>query len=1120
MSDAGNQYNAIIGPGSPLSGMGRRGLCVALGIALMAASYAAKASQFAFDIKPQPTDDVLLQLAETAEIQILFSPQATEHTQSSGLQGTHTVREALDATLAGTGLAYKFKSHDFVVVKSKHAGARGSSRVVSRNAAEDERRNGVELARLQQTSERTEDSEDDDEKAEVEDEEPVELTTQTVTGTRLTKGDPSARVLSYSAEEIARRGVSTLEEFFATLPWAFQSITSQTATDLFASGARDTDVFLGPLGLGTSTVNLRALGSGNTLVLVNGRRVAGAAGEHGNFANIVNVPLSAIERVDIQLDGASAIYGSDAIGGVVNFITKSRYQGMNATYREEFSSTDSDRKKLSAQGGYAWGSGSVTVTLSRDESQPINNRKIWTSSDFTDQYGPEFDLRSYTISQPGIVCESSEFYSNPGCDSAVLRNPTRISETYYQLPAGSGVNATEADFISAENVVWGPVESTLHYLMPTDYVHPHNGADSSTSSLTARAEQYFANSDLRVYAEVLFSKHSAYRDFPTQLVNFVVPASNAYNPFGREVVVNYWPIREYEEGRIQSSYTETENEQRNYNTGFSWKLGASHELEFNVTRSESTYSGVQTGTRYIRDRYDPTAEKFYAALESSDPDIALNLLGDGTAQSAAFEDLVTAFRGPSYSFTDVTAYESHIRGDLFRLWGGPVSYVTGGEVRTSAFYSEDERFTENGMERVARSSMLYGVARPEEKLKAYFVEFALPIVGEENSRPGLRSLILSLQARRDEYEFTGAAGGVDSYYSSGPGLFWQPNVGWVEGRKLNQTFEGTPDIVTKKKSANSPRIGLHYKPADSLIARVSWARSFKPPLISHQFDVAIPFDWNYYFFDYAHPEEPGRLVAVESFTRGYNPDLQSEFAERLAMGLQWTSEAIPGLRWTVDWSRVDFIDKIENSSSLLRYYPEIVSGNEDIVVRDAEGYPTLVIRQPMNLADKISEVLESAVEYEFETAMGAFTPRLTYTRVLQEHFTIIRGTERIDRVGTSAGSNKYTLAGRLTWARGNFGADLFVRHIPGYENNSAGVCPRAVGRCPNSWTDLPMLEVDSLTTVDLSVAYLFRNGLRVRVGGRNVLDQDLPTVWNTLPYDPVRWDARGRVFFAELTWEM
>ena len=129
-------------------------------------------------------------------------------------------------------------------------------------------------------------------------EEPIELEAQTVTGSRLTTGDATARVYSITAEDIKRLGVSNVEELMRTLPWTYSSITQQTsAIDSSALAPSDVDknlravdnlltgliLFEAITGFGTSTVNLRALGSGNTLVLINGRRIAGRAGDEEGF---------------------------------------------------------------------------------------------------------------------------------------------------------------------------------------------------------------------------------------------------------------------------------------------------------------------------------------------------------------------------------------------------------------------------------------------------------------------------------------------------------------------------------------------------------------------------------------------------------------------------------------------------------------------------------------------------------------------------------------------------------------------------------------------------------------------------------------------------------------------
>ena len=105
---------------------------------------------------------------------------------------------------------------------------------------------------------------------------------------------------------------------------------------------------------GAATVNLRGLGSESTLILVDGRRV-GYSGILGGVTDISTIPLSMVDRIEILLDGASAVYGSDAVGGVVNIITRSDYTGVevDVDYSRPHKS-GFDETRVSIAGGFAW----------------------------------------------------------------------------------------------------------------------------------------------------------------------------------------------------------------------------------------------------------------------------------------------------------------------------------------------------------------------------------------------------------------------------------------------------------------------------------------------------------------------------------------------------------------------------------------------------------------------------------------------------------------------------------------------------------------------------------------------------------------------------------------------
>ena len=1030
-------------------------------LAFLATAASAQSDEvLTLDIKPQNADSALVTLAKSSGVQIILADGAGADVEVEGLQGEYRFDEALAALTTEAGLTHEYTAENLVVVQEAEQARQPEPEAAAEAPAEEE-------------------------------EAPIELGEQRVTGSRLTMGDPTVRVFTLTAEDIRARGVTTVEELFRTLPFAYAGTTTQN-NDL-SVGASDTEEFrTGGINVGISTVNLRALGSANTLVLLNGRRTAGVAGVEDNYANLVNVPLSAIERVDIQLDGSSAVYGADAIGGVVNFITKKNYTGATFQVRDEYSSTDANASKVSFQGGYGWGSGQITAVLSRDSSQPINNEKTgWTSYDHRDRFGVEFDSRDDRVGQPGVVCPSTfpGFYG-PYCGPPYI---------YYQLPQGhSGVGATVDEFTT--NIV------------PADIVAPQNGEHTRNEAGTLYLEQYVTD-DLRLYADFLYSNNVSSRNQNTQMFSWPVPASNAFNPYGREVLVTYYPIKEIEAG-LPEEFSASGNRKRSLSAGLIWDIGDTTSFELNVTRSRSTRYQHQfklTSPGLINPR-NPAHARIVELLASSDPSVALNLFGDGSVQSPELASLYNtdAWPLPSDSVTKTRSVEPLLRGQFLQLWGGPISYALGAQFNEDTIYREVTLIGGEGQYREGRFERI-GVARPTREATAYFAEFALPIVGERNARPGIASLVLSLQARRDICKTEGADGGVDPVYD-------YVNRRW--------TYPGEPNVIDVEHSATSPRLGIQYGPTEDFTLRASWSESFRPPVWADLFSLTNP---TYYtFWNYVDPYEPSgstEPINIRSTLARNAIDTRPEFSENTSFSFDWTPAALPGFRWTLDWSTIDFTDKIENAGALFNDYPEIIFALPEVVERDAEGNATLFRRsRPINIARKTSELVTTEFAYNFDTAWGDFTPRLTYTRVLDEAFQITAESEPITREGTIMGSDKYRLAGQLDWYQERWAGHLFVYYTPSYLNNNTGTCFGAsvgVGRCEYWGQDKPHLTVDSYISVDLTLSYTFDNGIQLRAGGRNILDAEAPeTLYGGMPYDPSRWDARGQVMFVEFNWEL
>ena len=186
--------------------IGKQGTTAMPTAAFVALALAASASQaqtaevLTLDIEAQQAGSALMELASSSGAQIMVSEQAGAEVEVESLQGEFRLEEALAAMLTDTGLRYEFTSENVVLVQQDMQAG--------------------ELEEIEAAEETV---------TETEEEAPLELDPQRVTGTRLPGGDPSARIYSFTAEEIARRGVSNLEDFFRTLPWAHSTLNTQTS---------------------------------------------------------------------------------------------------------------------------------------------------------------------------------------------------------------------------------------------------------------------------------------------------------------------------------------------------------------------------------------------------------------------------------------------------------------------------------------------------------------------------------------------------------------------------------------------------------------------------------------------------------------------------------------------------------------------------------------------------------------------------------------------------------------------------------------------------------------------------------------------------------------------------
>ena len=182
-----------------------------------------------------------------------------------------------------------------------------------------------------------------------EDEEVQEFDTFEVTGSRLKRTDFEGPlpVVQYSRDDIEAAGDITVSQFLRELP--FNTFGSFEPESISGSG-----------GQVSTDIDLRGLGSNRTLVILDGRRLPSSGQFSGAAQNLQILPLSAVERIEILKEGASAVYGSDAIGGVINIITRKDYQGVQFAAQVDRPTSDGgDGASYSFLGGLTGGNGSL-----------------------------------------------------------------------------------------------------------------------------------------------------------------------------------------------------------------------------------------------------------------------------------------------------------------------------------------------------------------------------------------------------------------------------------------------------------------------------------------------------------------------------------------------------------------------------------------------------------------------------------------------------------------------------------------------------------------------------------------------------------------------------------------
>jgi iron complex outermembrane recepter protein len=653
-------------------------------------------------------------LAKDRNFQIVFVSEDLANVRTPGAIGEFTPEEALKRLLTGTGLTYKYLDDKTVTIvpsappataaaadqNNPSSNARDASKEAGKKSSQDFRVAQVDQKAVgPQAVEKNKGEQSDSKKKTAGLEEVV------VTGTRIptVAGQLTFPVLSYTREDIEQSGQTTLADFFNTLPDVSTSF-GEGPTQTFA---------------GLTTVSLHGLPIGTTLILLNGRRVETSI---RGFFDLGNIPISAIERVEVLPVGASSIYGADALGGAINIILRKNFSGFEASAK--FGHADGlDDTGGNFGWGESWERGGISfIGTYQTRGELVGAERAATSS--TNYFPANASAGDFTD-----ACSPGNVYSLNGQNLPGLSSPAA------GIPAGISGTPTRQQFAATAGKLNKCNSQLNDVLIPP--AQREGGLLSGHYQITASAD---------LFTETLLS-HQVQNVTTGPLISAsggsygatVLGANNPYNPFGEAVGASfYYP-------GIQSTSEDSETLIRPL-IGVRGSVLSGWDYEVTAYLSHDRFAGSSTSL-------DPNA--LQTALNSSSSATALNPFTASVPGTPQLLQSLTAsaIQSPYFYDNQLVDVQAMLRGPLLRLPAGPLETVIGSE------YSQ------------AKQDSYFGYGSPldlQRRTYALFTEAHVPLLAERERPQGGDRLALTFAGR---YDHSNDFGGKATWQS---GLLWRP----------------------------------------------------------------------------------------------------------------------------------------------------------------------------------------------------------------------------------------------------------------------------------------------------------------------------------------------------------
>jgi iron complex outermembrane recepter protein len=894
----------------------------------------------------------------------------------------------------------------------------------------------------------------------------------------------TAPISMISRKDLETAGVATIDKVLQNLPAQSNGINAQSNNG----------------GDGSARIDLRGLGSNRTLTLINGRRVVpGGTGANGSV-DINTIPMAVIERIEVLKDGASALYGSDAIGGVVNIITRNDLNGSEATvYSGSSTRGDGVEYDVSMATGATSKRAAVMFSAGYQKREPVYaGDRGFSENDKAFDFKQKKQSNIGSPSAPGGRVDTHSIDSDGDGMSDAPVNLCGLDDENVPIRYCRRQGNDLVPFIAPND---------LYNYQPENYLFTpserYNVFSTGSYRITDKVRAFFEGS--------FINRRSDQRLAPEPFVSSApISANSVFNPYGVTLLgynrrlSEFGPRRSLQDVDTFRMVAGLDGELPENLPGLAgWKW----ELSYNYGRTKATQQNEGNlitsrlanalGPSFIDEDGIARCGSQGAAIDGCVP---MNLLAGADANAITQEmiDYVT-FTGVNSGYNRQQTVLGSLHGRLMKTpWGGDIAMAVGADYRR-----EGGGFTPDPLSAIGDTTA--GGVLPTAggyDVREGFVELsAVPVVGK-----GLAQWVeLNLAARAFDYD------------TFGGGVTWK-----VGG--LFRTLGGVAIRGTYSTAFRAPNVGEMFAGLQDSFPPAVDPCDTTPPNTSGriELDPMVKAQCQ----KYNVPDNASFGTSQQRSRVGGNPNLEEETAQVLTAGVVFEPPAVKGLAFTLDYFNIDIEKAIQSLGA------QVILTN--CYNRGDDEYCKLITRDP-NLGYSIDSI-DDATKNVGGTATSGVDFSVAYDRTYgfgRLRHTLegtVLGSFDIDntaQVLTAKGNFDFGVFPTLktnfttTWAKDGASAGFNLRYISGFDECDDANCNGLKGE-DEMTRELLTRQVDANLTADVFAGYSLKSNAGVTtlsLGVNNVMDQDPPLIYNgfAADSDASTYDFMGRFVYARLS---